>query len=190
MKNTFPVPHPHDLLTQLAAGNEEPFLLVYDDFFTALTRFICRQFPDIGDDDVEDLAENTMLRLRSRAFMYQGDRDEAAWRWITTIARRLALDFIRRNKRFSSMDEENDEGSTKHEFQADPATEPENAANDHKDWSEFYCCLSPRQGDVFSLYMEGLAEYKIAARLNISTARVSQILKAVVVKAKKYLGEE
>ena len=88
--------HQRDLIAKIAAGDEESFGALYDCFSRSLYSLGMRMLGDAGR--AEDMVQDTMVKVWRAADTF----DPTAGRvssWIFTVARRTALDAVRKRSR-------------------------------------------------------------------------------------------
>lgn len=67
-----------------------------------LLRGFCRRRASGGDDDIEDLVQETLIAVHTRRATY--DRDRAFTAWLFAIARYKMVDHFRRQRRLQPID--------------------------------------------------------------------------------------
>ena len=145
------------LITQVAQGNENAFLALYDRYagrVHGLTLHI------LGDDMLaEEATQDTFLKLWSRARDYLAERGPFL-PWRLTIARRVALDRLRLEARRPTLSNSNDPEDA---WQIIPELD---SLTDESRWRSLYFAvqaLHPDQRKVVELaYYQGLSQSEIA----------------------------
>ena len=93
---SFPRPADADLLSRVAKGDREAFLLVYDQH-AARVLALCRYI--LGETmAAEDAAQEAFLKLWTKASSYDPARGKVST-WLLTIARRVSIDRLRSDAR-------------------------------------------------------------------------------------------
>lgn len=145
------------LITQVAQGNENAFLALYDRYagrVHGLTLHI------LGDDMLaEEATQDTFLKLWSRARDYLAERGPFL-PWLLTIARRVALDRLRLESRRPTLSTSSDPEES---WQVIPELD---SLTDESRWRSLYFAvqaLHPDQRKVVELaYYQGLSQSEIA----------------------------
>lgn len=145
------------LITQVAQGNENAFLALYDRYagrVHGLTLHI------LGDDMLaEEATQDTFLKLWSRARDYLAERGPFL-PWLLTIARRVALDRLRLESRRPTLSTSSDPEES---WQVIPELD---SLTDESRWRSLYFAvqaLHPDQRKVVELaYYQGMSQSEIA----------------------------
>ena len=90
----------NQLMTGAASGNEESFRRFYDLAAPAVLAFLLQMLRDRYE--AEDVLQESMIIAWNRATEFDPEIASART-WITTIARRRALDILRRRKRLDEV---------------------------------------------------------------------------------------
>ncbi|MEM7276739.1 MAG: sigma-70 family RNA polymerase sigma factor [Pseudomonadota bacterium] len=90
----------NDLMQRAATGDELAFRSFYDSVSPAVLGFLLRMLND--RHEAEDILQDTMVIAWNRAAEFN-PKLASAKTWITTIARRKALDILRRHNRQSDV---------------------------------------------------------------------------------------
>ncbi len=163
------------LIAQVAQGNENAFLSLYDRYASrvhGLTLHI------LGDDMLaEEATQDTFLKLWSRARDYLAERGPFL-PWLLTIARRVALDRLRLEARRPTLSTSSDPEET---WQILPEME---SLSDESRWRSMYFAvqaLHPDQRTVVELaYYQGLSQSEIAEVLNWPLGTVKTRLRSAL----------
>ena len=146
-----------ELITQVAQGNENAFLALYDRYVGrvhGLTLHI------LGDEMLaEEATQDTFLKLWSRARDYLAERGPFL-PWLLTIARRVALDRLRLESRRPTLSTSSDPEES---WQVIPELD---SLTDESRWRSLYFAvqaLHPDQRKVVELaYYQGMSQSEIA----------------------------
>lgn len=163
------------LIAQVAQGNENAFLAVYDRYASrvhGLTLHI------LGDDMLaEEATQDTFLKLWSRARDYLVERGPFL-PWLLTIARRVALDRLRLEARRPLLSTSNDPEDV---WQIIPELE---SLTDESRWRSLYFAvqaLHPDQRQVVELaYYQGMSQSEIAEVLGWPLGTVKTRLRSAL----------
>lgn len=88
--------HQLDLMSRVAAGDEEGFGALYDCFERSLYALGLRMLRDPGR--AEELVQDTMMKVWRSAASFDGSKGHVS-AWIFTLARRTGIDLIRKHAR-------------------------------------------------------------------------------------------
>ena len=168
------------LIAQVAQGNEQAFLEIYDRYVHrvhGLTLHI------LGDSMLaEEVTQDTFLKLWSRARQYLAERG-AFLPWLLTMARHVALDRLRLEKRRPALSDSNDPEDA---WQVLPDHE---TTSDESRWRSMYFAvqsLQPDQRQVIELaYYQGLSQTEIAEVLGWPLGTVKTRLRAAMEKLRE-----
>jgi len=173
------------LIAQVAQGNEQAFLEIYDRYVHrvhGLTLHI------LGDSMLaEEVTQDTFLKLWSRARQYLAERG-AFLPWLLTMARHVALDRLRLEKRRPALSDSNDPEDA---WQVLPDHE---TTSDESRWRSMYFAvqsLQPDQRQVIELaYYQGLSQTEIAEVLGWPLGTVKTRLRAAMEKLRENWTEK
>lgn len=161
------------LVSQIARGDEQAFLTIYDRYAARVHGLALRM---LGDPMLaEEVTQDTFLKLWSRAREYLADRGSFL-PWLLTIARNVALDRLRLEARRPMLSDANDPEA---EWQTIPdfATMAEEAR-----WRSLHFAvqeLHPDQRKVIELaYYQGMSQSEIAEVLGWPLGTVKTRLRA------------
>jgi RNA polymerase sigma-70 factor (ECF subfamily) len=157
----------HQLVARVSAGDRTAFLSLYDQFSSRVFGLAMTMLHE--KQAAEEVTQETFLKLWTRADTYQAARG-AFLTWLLTIARRTALDLIRRESRrppLSSFSEDNELLSQLPQ----PASGTEEAR-----WGTVRFAMAElpdEQRKVIALaFYHGLSQSQIAATLDIPLGTV------------------
>ena len=102
MKNNRQPPISDDhLLRQVASGDKQAFLLLYDRYRERLFTYCCRM---IGDRErAKDAMQEALLKAYQNAGMYQEGTNVAAW--LFRLTRNVCIDMLRARKEHDPIDD-------------------------------------------------------------------------------------
>jgi RNA polymerase sigma-70 factor (ECF subfamily) len=163
------------LIAQVAQGNENAFLSIYDRYASRVHGLTLRI---LGDDMLaEEATQDTFLKLWSRARDYLAERGPFL-PWLLTIARRVALDRLRLESRRPVLSTSNDPEDA---WQIIPELE---SLTDESRWRSLYFAvqaLHPDQRTVVELaYYQGMSQSEIAAVLGWPLGTVKTRLRSAL----------
>ena len=173
------------LIAQVAQGDEQAFLEIYDRYARrvhGLTLHI------LGDSMLaEEVTQDTFLKLWSRARQYLAERG-AFLPWLLTMARRVALDRLRLESRRPALSDSNDPEDAWHTL---PDLE---STSDESRWRSMYFAvqsLHPDQRQVIELaYYQGLSQSEIAEVLGWPLGTVKTRLRSAMEKLREDWNEK
>jgi RNA polymerase sigma-70 factor (ECF subfamily) len=173
------------LIAQVAQGNEDAFLTLYDRYVSrvyGLTLYILKD-PLLAEEATQD----TFLKLWSRARQYLMERGPFLL-WLLTIARHVALDRLRLESRRPSLADTNDPEDAWQKL-PDLNSLPEEAR-----WRSLYFAvqsLHPDQRKVIELaYYQGLSQSEIAEVLGWPLGTVKTRLRSAMEKLREHWNEK
>jgi RNA polymerase sigma-70 factor, ECF subfamily len=170
-RSTEPDPQEADALRAARRGDPVAFGELYRRYLGDVREFCARR---IGDPiRAEDLAQDTFLRAYEKMGAF---RPRAAfWPWLSTIARNLCIDELRRRGRAAEVTTQKvDDGTATRAIALDPTSEPALAAEAHKRIDAAVAAALGRLSDrdrtlVWNHAVEELSWGEIASRHKIST---------------------
>jgi RNA polymerase sigma-70 factor (ECF subfamily) len=171
-----------DLLARVAESKDRAaFAALFDHFAPRVKSFMLRK--GATGDQAEDLVQETMITVWSKAALYVPDRGSVST-WIFTIARNLRIDRLRRERssQYTDIDD----------YDA-PSEEPgqEEAMGRLQEDSAVARALAeipPEQRELLILsYVEDLPQSEIAARLQIPLGTVKSRMRLAYRRMKKML---
>ncbi len=172
------------LIVQVAQGNEQAFLAIYDRYASRVYGLTLRI---LGNDMLaEEATQDTFLKLWSRARQYLADQGPLL-PWLLTIARRVALDRLRLETRRPLLSDSNNPENV---WQTIPDLE---TLSDESRWRSMYFAvqtLHPDQRKVIDLaYYQGLSQSEIAEVLGWPLGTVKTRLHAALEKLREFWNE-
>jgi RNA polymerase sigma-70 factor (ECF subfamily) len=169
------MPDDIELVTRVAHGEEQAFLVLYDRYASRVYALSLRILHDTML--AEEATQDTFLKLWSRARSYLTERGSLVY-WLLTIARNTALDRLRLEARRPSLSDASDPEELWERI-PDAATLPEEAR-----WRSLYFAvqsLDPDQRKVIELaYYQGLSQSEIAEVLGWPLGTVKTRVRAAM----------
>jgi RNA polymerase sigma-70 factor, ECF subfamily len=86
----------YDLIKQVAAGDDNAFVLLYERYFNSIHGFVMSMLRDPSLS--EEVTQDTFVKVWRWANQYLGERG-SVHDWLLTIARHTALDYLRKQAR-------------------------------------------------------------------------------------------
>jgi RNA polymerase sigma-70 factor (ECF subfamily) len=86
----------HNLLREVAQNEPGAVERLFAAYETTISRYVCHTVPDITEDDLEDVVQETFIGVLRSAKDYRGDSSLSTW--ILRIAHYKAIDALRRRK--------------------------------------------------------------------------------------------
>ena len=165
----------NELVSQVAKGNEQAFLALYDRY---VSRIYALALNMLGDPMLaEEVTQDTFLKLWGRARLYLAERSPLLV-WLLTIARHTALDRLRLESRRPLLSDSNDPETF---LQSLPDA---GAFSEEQRWRVLYFAvqsLPPEQRQVIELaYYQGMSQSEIAAELNWPLGTVKTRMRAAL----------
>jgi RNA polymerase sigma-70 factor (ECF subfamily) len=157
-----------DLLRRVAErGDVEAFRSLFQAYAPRVKSYMMRQGADAGT--AEELAQETLLAVWTKARLYSGEKGSAAT-WIYTIARNLRIDRLRRETPWQELPT----GYEEKEASRDPPPDEAVSAGEERQRIERALALLPaEQHAVVALaFLDGLSHSEIAERLGIPMGTV------------------
>ena len=164
-----------ELVAQVAQGNEQAFLVLYDRYASRVHAVTLRV---LGDPMLaEEATQDTFVKLWSRAHLYLAERGSPLL-WLLTIARRTALDHVRLEARRPILSDSNDPDDM---WQTIPDGD---TLSEESRWRALYFAvqtLSTEHRQVIELaYYQGLSQSEIAETLGWPLGTVKTRLRAAM----------
>ena len=164
-----------ELVAQVAQGNEQAFLLLYDRYASRVHAVTLRV---LGDPMLaEEATQDTFVKLWSRAHLFSSARGSPLL-WLLTIARRTALDHVRLEARRPILSDSNDPEEM---WQTIPDGD---TLSEESRWRALYFAvqtLSTEHRQVIELaYYQGLSQSEIAETLGWPLGTVKTRLRAAM----------
>lgn len=171
-----------DLLSKVAASKDrEAFAALFDHFAPRVKSFMMRK--GASSEQAEDLVQETMIAVWSKAALYVAERGSVAT-WIFTIARNLRIDRLRREKsnQFTDLDEYDAPSDAPGQDEALHRLQEDSAV------AQALAQIPSEQRELLILsYVEDLPQSEIAARLQIPLGTVKSRMRLAYRRLKKLL---
>lgn len=170
------------LLARVAASKDrEAFAALFDHFAPRVKSFMMRK--GASAEQAEDLVQETMIAVWSKAALYVGDRGSVST-WIFTIARNLRIDRLRRERssQYSDIDD--------FDAPSDDAQQDDALSRLQEDGlvSRALAQIPEEQRQLLILsYVEDLPQSEIATRLQIPLGTVKSRMRLAYQRMKKLL---
>lgn len=84
------------LLREVANHNQDAVARLFAEFESTVSRYVCHTVPDINEDDLQDVVQETFIGVLRSAKDYRGDSSLSTW--VLRIAHYKAIDALRRRK--------------------------------------------------------------------------------------------
>ena len=84
------------LLKSVAAYDQGAVARLFGEYEVIVSRYVCHTVPDIGEDDLQDVVQETFIGVLKSAGDYRGDSSLSTW--VLRIAHYKAIDALRRRK--------------------------------------------------------------------------------------------
>lgn len=171
-----------DQLARVAASKDrQAFAELFDHFAPRVKSFMMRK--GATAEQAEDLVQETMIAVWSKAALYAADRGSVAT-WIFTIARNLRIDRLRREKsnQFTDLDD--------YDAPSDDPAQDEILRRMQEDGAvaRALAQIPPEQRELLILsYVEDMPQSEIAARLQIPLGTVKSRMRLAYRRLKKLL---
>jgi RNA polymerase sigma-70 factor, ECF subfamily len=174
--------HYGDLLARVAASRDRvAFGELFDHFAPRLKSFMMRK--GAGSEQAEDLVQETMIAVWSKAALYASDRGSAST-WIFTIARNLRIDKLRREKAVQFMDIDD------YEVASDDAAADDVLGRFQEDSlvAKALADIPAEQRDLLIMsYVDDIPQSEIATKLNIPLGTVKSRMRLAYKRLRKTL---
>ena len=190
----------HYLLIKTGEGDTDAFANLIDNIRESAMALIRAQSSDFDEAYVGAIFNHAMTIVweKSPGFIGKAENDEGAekvaWVWLETVIRnrskRVADEISKRRRREISLDDpvtDHIEGSFIDHYVDDNRT-PEKIIEDKQNIMQLEKSLDLQEHRVFRMLAEGFKQKDIAADLNLTEARVSQLVKSIRGKARPILG--
>lgn len=191
----------HDLIFDIARGSRRARDELDPVVRSKLNEYLRGQFgSSFSLEDIEEIASQAILTMLVHAGKYRGEQTEkSAWEWAYTIARNQALKWQKTVIKEVSFPRDGDDTSNLDGYQIYQIL-----LRNHLDVRivesqvderllverliEIVENLDPREKQiVYDHFVKGLSLKRIAANLNISAPRVTQIVKTILQKCHRQL---
>ncbi|MFT3673406.1 sigma-70 family RNA polymerase sigma factor [Aestuariivirga sp.] len=173
--------HAEQLARVAATKDRQAFAELFDHFAPRVKSFMMRK--GATAEQAEDLVQETMIAVWSKAALYAADRGSVAT-WIFTIARNLRIDRLRREKsnQFTDLDD--------YDAPSDDPSQDETLRRIQEDGAvaKALAQIPPEQRELLILsYVEDMPQSEIAARLQIPLGTVKSRMRLAYRRMKKML---
>lgn len=84
------------LLKSVATYDQGAVAQLFTQYEVIVSRYVCHTVPDIGEDDLQDVVQETFIGVLKSAGDYRGDSSLSTW--VLRIAHYKAIDALRRRK--------------------------------------------------------------------------------------------
>ncbi len=170
--------HLQALLERVAHGDREAFAAIYEHARTPVYALMLSYVKNVHD--AEDITEDAFVRIWEAAPSYR--KSGSAMAWMLTVARNLALMHLRRNKKFSELEE--------YEWNAIPAGETL-ATEDKMVLSDALAKLSDEERRILLLHASsGMKHREIASLLELPLSTVLSKYHRALKKAERFMKGE
>jgi RNA polymerase sigma-70 factor, ECF subfamily len=171
-----------DLLTRIAQHRDrEAFAALFDAYAPRVKSFMMRK--GASSEQAEDLVQETMIAVWSKAQMYVSDRGSVTT-WIFTIARNLRIDRLRREKTSLYSDIDDYDAESLDAQQDDALSRLQEDGYVAKALAQ----IPEEQRELLILsYVEDLPQSEIAARLQIPLGTVKSRMRLAYRRMRKLL---
>jgi RNA polymerase sigma-70 factor, ECF subfamily len=171
-----------ELLTRIAENRDRAaFAQLFDQYAPRVKSFMMRK--GANSEQAEDLVQETMIAVWSKAHMYVSDRGSVTT-WIFTIARNLRIDRLRREKS-SLYTDIDDYDAESNEVQQDDAL---SRLQEDGYVAKALAQIPEEQRQLLILsYVEDLPQSEIATRLQIPLGTVKSRMRLAYRRMKKLL---
>jgi RNA polymerase sigma-70 factor, ECF subfamily len=171
-----------DLLTRIAQQRDRSaFAALFDAYGPRVKSFMMRK--GASAEQAEDLVQETMIAVWSKAHMYSADRGSVTT-WIFTIARNLRIDRLRREKTslYSDIDDYDAESTDPQQDDALSRLQEDGYV------AKALAQIPEEQRELLILsYVEDLPQSEIAKRLQIPLGTVKSRMRLAYRRMKKLL---
>lgn len=173
--------HADQLARVAATKDRQAFAELFDHFAPRVKSFMMRK--GATAEQAEDLVQETMIAVWSKAALYAPDRGSVAT-WIFTIARNLRIDRLRREKsnQFTDLDD--------YDAPSDDPSQDETLRRIQEDGAvaKALAQIPAEQRELLILsYVEDMPQSEIAARLQIPLGTVKSRMRLAYRRMKKML---
>jgi RNA polymerase sigma-70 factor (ECF subfamily) len=172
------------LLAQIASGSEMALATLSRRHTALLRTVVCRVISD--DADVDEIVQDVLIEIWKNASHYSPDKGQALG-WIVTLARRRAIDRIRRKQSYTRAKDRYEEEmkSGVEEFDAQSA-DANVCSNELKEvFSRVFEQLPDAQREALSLNIyKGLSQREIAAHTGIPLGTIKTRLELALRKVR------
>ncbi|MCI0553560.1 MAG: sigma-70 family RNA polymerase sigma factor [Anaerolineae bacterium] len=184
----------HVLIRRIAQGDKAAQAEFFDLTCSLLTQFVRKHFGSVlAVDDIDEIVDQSILQMFLQAPNYRGDHgDPSAWDWVYQITRNQALKWLKTMKREVRFPDASDDADVnearlhKMILRYNPNLDSEKLEVQvvekllREKVMEIIEQLNPREKLILHLYIEEEWKLKqIATYLNITPARVTQIMQGI-----------
>jgi RNA polymerase sigma-70 factor, ECF subfamily len=173
--------HGEHLARIAATKDRQAFAELFDHFAPRVKSFMMRK--GASAEQAEDLVQETMIAVWSKAALYAPDRGSVAT-WIFTIARNLRIDRLRREKsnQFTDLDDYDAPSDDPAQDEALRRVQEDSAV------AKALAQIPAEQRELLILsYVEDMPQSEIAARLQIPLGTVKSRMRLAYRRLKKLL---
>jgi RNA polymerase sigma factor (sigma-70 family) len=187
----------HGILAEIAQDQSEA-LATLELLIKYKVMEILRGYID-DPDEADSLFSQILWKIWENIRSYRGQTDANAWNWIARISKNMAFDYLRvlKNRRDDEWQEtdlepipgkDDSSGDTPPPMDTFASKGPSvEASVEHEQaFKELYISLTEQERLVFKMKFMGKSRSEIAIHLQITTARVSQIIMAIRTKANRF----
>lgn len=173
--------HAEQLAKVAANKDRQAFAELFDHYAPRVKSFMMRK--GASAEQAEDLVQETMIAVWSKAALYAPERGSVAT-WIFTIARNLRIDRLRRERsnQFTDLDD--------YDAPSDDPAQDEALRRVQEDGAvaRALAQIPPEQRELLMLsYVEDMPQSEIAARLQIPLGTVKSRMRLAYRRLKKLL---
>ena len=197
METMMEAPTLHDLILQIAKGDEASFRTLYDQMYPLILNYLRGKYGrSLGEKDFEDICQHTFIQVWFHAKKYRGKHTDASARqWMFTIAKNEALKLLRTMRHLqSSLDtvfsdsdfSDNDFSNLKHTLFPSLLPSPEDEAIQSVLIEKIIilCKRFPkREQDIFKMrFLHRYTFAQIGKKNGLTAPRVKQIVDQILKK--------
>jgi RNA polymerase sigma factor (sigma-70 family) len=180
------------LLHQIALGDQEALEVFQMRFMNRIMSCIRRYIDD--PSETEFLFNDILYKIYIKSHSYKGHTDLSAWGWVSRISYRMAINYTRKDRsrknieiQVSDLQHESNDGSNEImdpiDFLVPEELGIEESLVKKQDFKDFLSTLTQKEILVSVLLYKDNNSQKVAKILQISAARVSQLIQSVLSKA-------
>ena len=172
------------LLAQVASGNEKALATLSERHRALLRTVVSRVIAD--DADVDEVVQDVLIEIWKHASHYSSDKGQALG-WIVTLARRRAIDRIRRKQSYSRAKDRYEEELRTGIEEIDTRTAESNVCSSElkQVFSQVFDQLPEAQREALSLNIyKGLSQREIAAETGIPLGTIKTRLELAMRKVR------
>jgi RNA polymerase sigma-70 factor (ECF subfamily) len=159
-------------------GSRQRITELYDLLRPSLHAYLCNLGMNV--DQAEDVIQDTFLRLVSCRF--DGRTENNLRGWIFRVARNLAMDVHRAERRWSRSNDDEPHSAIRECMDPSPSPEQQVLLEERmRRFEHTFAQLTPRQRQCVSLRAEGFRYREIATSLGVSVQRVGELIQRSIV---------